>query len=81
MQVRACLYQRGLSGYPGSPPPAGRVRSTRLLDEVVDAIWGTLHESGTESLTLPRREFVQQLSSVMHARHEFSVHGGHHQQA
>ena len=61
--VETVLYDRGL------PAPAQALdRHRRTWRQVVDCIWSSLSELSMESWSLPRPEFTQDNSSVVHAR-------------
>ena len=72
-RLERVLYDRGL------PAPAqARGRTRRTWSQVVGSIWDTLSHISQESLSLPHREFVQELCSAVHERDHaaFLTHAG-----
>ena len=62
-RLERVLYDRVLLA-----PTRTRGRTRRMWSQVVGSIWGTLSHISQESLSLPRREFIQELCSALHER-------------
>ena len=55
------------------PPVQAKGRSKCMWSQVVGATWGTLSQLSMDSMSMPHKEFVQELCSAVHDRDHVAI--------